>query len=98
MTQYAPKHEFEHKETKDDGPKRTFETGATRDTGDDKLKFDGFLSASVIKRYAEYMHKNRIQSDGSLRDPDNWQKGIPPILSKPRGMELIIHLRILIIL
>jgi hypothetical protein len=23
------------------------------------------------------MHQNRIQSDGSLRDSDNWQKGIP---------------------
>lgn len=23
------------------------------------------------------MHKNRHQADGSLRDGDNWQKGIP---------------------
>ena len=23
------------------------------------------------------MHKHRVQSDGSLRDSDNWQKGIP---------------------
>jgi hypothetical protein len=23
------------------------------------------------------MHENRIQSDGKLRDSDNWQKGMP---------------------
>lgn len=23
------------------------------------------------------MHKNRVQADGSIRDADNWQKGIP---------------------
>jgi hypothetical protein len=23
------------------------------------------------------MHKHRFQADGSLRDSDNWQKGIP---------------------
>jgi len=70
-------HEDEENKYADDGTKRTFDTGATRDTGDDKLRFDGFLSASVLKRFAEYMHENRVQSDGSLRDPDNWQKGIP---------------------
>lgn len=56
---------------------RTFSTGATRDTNEGKLDFRGFLSPSVIKRYAEYMHKNRIQSDGELRAGDNWKKGIP---------------------
>jgi hypothetical protein len=64
-------------DTKDDGIIRKFDTGATRDTSSDKLCFDGFLSPSVLRRFAEYMHKNRVQSDGSLRDPDNWQKGIP---------------------
>ena len=63
--------------TDDTGIKRTFDTGATRDTGEDKLRFDGFLSPSVLLCFAEYMHENRVQSDGSLRDPDNWQKGIP---------------------
>jgi len=56
---------------------REFETGAVRDTDQDKLCYDGFLSPFVIKRYAEYMHKHRLQSDGNLRSPDNWQKGIP---------------------
>lgn len=56
---------------------RTFDTGATRDTDHGKLDFEGFLSPRVLKRYAEYMHKNRHMRDGSLRDSDNWQKGIP---------------------
>ena len=56
---------------------REFETGATRDSDEGKLDFEGFLSPSVLKRYAEYMHKNRVQSDGNLRPSDNWQKGIP---------------------
>ena len=30
-----------------------------------------------MKRFAEYMNKHRKQSDGNLRDSDNWQKGIP---------------------
>jgi hypothetical protein len=56
---------------------RTFETGATRDSDDGKLDFDGFLSPSVIKRYALYMHQHRVQTDGTLRSSDNWKKGIP---------------------
>ena len=56
---------------------REFESGATRDTVDDKLDLEGFLSPAVINRYAEYMNKHRKQSDGNLRDSDNWQKGIP---------------------
>ena len=59
------------------GKTRTFDTGATRDTEDGKLDYEGFLSPAVLKRYAEYMHANRLQSDGTLRDSDNWQKGIP---------------------
>jgi len=56
---------------------RYFESGATRDTDVGKLDFEGFLSPLVLERYAEYMNKHRIQSDGNLRDSDNWQKGIP---------------------
>jgi len=56
---------------------RTFDTGATRDTEDGKLDYEGFLSGRVLKRYAEYMHKHRIQTDGTQRDSDNWQRGIP---------------------
>lgn len=56
---------------------RQFETGATRDTDQDKLDFEAFLSPAVLQRYAEYMHEKRRMPDGSLRDGDNWQKGIP---------------------
>lgn len=61
----------------DDGTIRVFPSGATRDTAEDKLDFEGFLCPRVLTAYAEYMHKNRAQSDGTLRDSDNWQKGIP---------------------
>lgn len=60
-----------------DGSVRTFSTGATRDTDNGKLDYEAFLSPLVLKRYAEYMHAHRKQSDGTLRDGDNWQKGIP---------------------
>lgn len=56
---------------------RTFDTGATRDVDVGKLDYEGFLSPIVLERYAQYLHKHRIQSDGNLRDADNWQKGIP---------------------
>jgi hypothetical protein len=56
---------------------RQFDTGATRDIDVDKYDYEGFLSPLVIERYGAYMHKNRLQRDGSLRDSDNWQKGIP---------------------
>lgn len=57
--------------------KRYFPSGAYRDVNDDKFDYEGFLSPAVLLRYAEYMHGNRKQSDGELRDADNWQKGIP---------------------
>ena len=54
---------------------RTFNTGANRDIDTDKLDYEGFLNPQVLKMYAEYMHKNRHLSDGTVRDSDNWQKG-----------------------
>ena len=56
---------------------RQFKTGATRSPLSEKLQYEGFISPIVLKRYAEYMHKHRTQSDGTTRDADNWQKGIP---------------------
>lgn len=64
-------------ETVDDGTMRKFGTGATRDTNDGKLDYEGFLSPAALERYAQYMHQHRLQSDGTLRDSDNWQKGMP---------------------
>ncbi len=59
------------------GKVRSFKTGATRDSDEGKHDLEGFLSPIVINRFAEYMTKHRKQSDGSLRDGDNWQKGMP---------------------
>jgi hypothetical protein len=56
---------------------RKFDTGATRDTEEGKIDYEGFLSPTALARFGQYMHKHRHQSDGSLRDSDNWQKGIP---------------------
>lgn len=56
---------------------RKFITGATRDIDHSKPDYEGFLSPLVIQRFGEYMHKNRVQADGSLRASDNWTKGIP---------------------
>lgn len=55
---------------------RTFDTGATRDSDEGKLKYEGFFSPEVLRRRAEYMHEHRKQADGTLRDPDNWMKGL----------------------
>jgi len=63
--------------TEDNGVQRNFETGATRDTGSNKLDYSGFLCPSVLRQFAKYMNMNRLQSDGTLRASDNWQKGIP---------------------
>lgn len=56
---------------------RQFDSGATRDTDEGKLDYEGFLSPVVLERYAEYMDKHSIQADGKRRASDNWQKGIP---------------------
>lgn len=70
-------------ETKDDGVMRSFDTGATRDTGEGKLDFDGFLHPEFLEQFAKYMNMHRLQSNGELRNSDNWQKGIPtPICRK----------------
>lgn len=53
-----------------------FASGATRDTDAGKLDYEGFLSPLVLRRFAHYMHKHRQQSDGTVRDGDNWQRGM----------------------
>ena len=55
---------------------RVFETGATRNEDVNQFDYEGFLSPIVLQRFAEYMHKHRIQADGQIRDSDNWQKGM----------------------
>lgn len=56
---------------------REFSTGATRNIDTNKPDYEGFFSPLVLERRAQFMHKNRLQADGKLRDSDNWQKGIP---------------------
>lgn len=57
--------------------KREFESGANRNDDSDKLDYEGFLSPQALFWFACYMHRNRFLEDGSLRDSDNWKKGIP---------------------
>jgi len=56
---------------------RKFDTGATRSSQEGKLEYRRFLSPTALRRYAEFMHKFRVQPDGTYREPDNWKKGIP---------------------
>lgn len=56
---------------------RKFDTGATRSADAERPDYEGFLSPLAIERFGEYMAKHRKQPDGSVRDSDNWQKGIP---------------------
>ncbi len=56
---------------------REFNTGSTRSSNDNKLDFSGFLSPLASERFCEYMFKHRVCEDGTLRDSDNWKKGIP---------------------
>jgi len=55
----------------------SYETGATRSKRTHKFDYTGFTSPLAINIFANYMHKHRLQSDGKLRDSDNWKKGIP---------------------
>jgi hypothetical protein len=78
---YVPVNHFKDREPLAKGPvpaqMRHFETGATRNTDTNKLDYEGFLSPLVLRSYAKYMSKNRIQADGTVRSSDNWQLGIP---------------------
>jgi len=56
---------------------RSFGTGATRSLDSERIDPEGTLSPLAIERYCEYMNKHRLQPDGTLRDTDNWQRGIP---------------------
>lgn len=55
---------------------QTFNSGATRSADTGKNKYLGFLSFQAIEAFGDYMTRHRVQADGSLREPDNWKKGI----------------------
>lgn len=52
---------------------RTFESGANRNSDDEKYDYEGFLNPLVIEAFGKYMNKHRHLEDGSLRASDNWQ-------------------------
>ncbi len=56
---------------------REFKTGATRDTVEGKLSYVKALSPIVLQQYVQYLDVHRKQSDGSMREFDNWKQGIP---------------------
>lgn len=55
--------------------KRIFESGALRDSGDNKLNYYGFRHPVLEQQFAKYMHEHRKMADGTLRDANNWWKG-----------------------
>lgn len=55
---------------------RVFETGASRDTEEGKIDFD-CLSPIALEYFSQYMHGKRKMPDGTMRNADNWQFGIP---------------------
>lgn len=55
---------------------RKFKSGGYRDGDEEKYQYARFFSPEVLRRRAEYMHKHRYMAEGSLRDPDNWKKGL----------------------
>ena len=57
--------------------KRIFKTGANRNSDYGKFDYEGFNNPLVEYSFASYMHQHRKLEDGTLRDSDNWQKGIP---------------------
>ena len=58
-------------------PIRKFDTGADRDVDGHKFDYEAFLCPDVLRRFGEYMHEKRTRKDGTVRDGDNWQKGMP---------------------
>ena len=64
-------------EVSEAGNMAVFGTGATRNRKENELRYDGFLSPLALQMFARYMHKNRMTADGTIREPDNWQKGMP---------------------
>ena len=71
ICKYCIEHEHTSNET------RTFNSGATRDTTEGKLSYVKALSPIVLQRYVQYLDVHRKQSNGSMREFDNWKQGIP---------------------
>jgi hypothetical protein len=70
---------------------RQFETGATRSPDVGRYDPEGFFSPLVFERFCEYMNAHRKQTDGSIRDSDNWQKGLPLSTYMKGGWRHFLH-------
>jgi hypothetical protein len=57
--------------------KREFKTGANRNPSDGKFVYSKFINPLNEYSFAKYMHGKRKLEDGTYREGDNWQKGIP---------------------
>jgi hypothetical protein len=76
----------------DNGTVREFDTGATRTSSTGRYDPEGYMSPLVEERFCEYMLKHQYQADGTIRDSDNWQKGMP-IRSYIKGLKRhLLHL------
>ena len=76
MVKIAPQHEKLLNEKAAENI-RQFASGATRAPLGDKLQYEGYINPLVLQRFAQYMKKHQVQSDGTQRAADNWQAGIP---------------------
>jgi hypothetical protein len=56
---------------------REFATGATRDVAAHKPDYEGYISPLVTQAFGRYMLRHQVASDGTWRESDNWQRGIP---------------------
>ena len=52
---------------------REFDSGALRDTNENKPNYAGFFSPLVLKRFGEYMLKHQQLPNGQRRNADNWK-------------------------
>jgi len=60
---------------------RTFENGSTRDTAGGKIEYHGFRHPLLEHSFGMYMHGHRLQSNGEMRDSNNWWLGWDKIVS-----------------
>jgi len=69
---------FGPQDSQDQGVELTMAEKFEKDIRDeDKPKYKSYLSPLAMLAYGKYMLKHQVQPDGSIRDADNWKKGIP---------------------
>ena len=58
---------------------RQFPSGANRNSNVGKHDIEAFINPLCDDSFHAYMHKHQQLEDGTTREGDNWQKGIPPV-------------------